>query len=111
VTIDLATNITPALRLQSQVWLDRAGSTPLDICINECANKPRSDRKTVERLLNVLFPKLSQICMPIIIVDTWEPMLIVLRKLQKADEMQILINIEHFELHCAGRPYAWGGWV
>jgi hypothetical protein len=95
--------------LRSQVWLDRAGSTPLDIRINERANEPRFDRKTMEWLLNVLFPKLSQIRMLIVIVDTWEPALILLRKLQKAGEMRIPINIERFELHRAGRPYVWGG--
>ena len=95
--------------VRSQVWLDRAGSTPLDIRINERENEPRFDSKSMERLLNVLFPKLSQIRMLIVIIDTWEPALILLRKLQRAGNMGIPINIERFELHRAGKPYVWAG--
>lgn len=95
--------------LQSQIWLDRAGLTPLDIRINERPNEPRFDKKTMERLLNVLFPKLAQIRMLVVIIDTWEPALVLLRKLQKAGDMGIPINIERFELHRAGKPYMWAG--
>lgn len=96
---------------RSQVWLDRAGSTPLDIRINERddESEPRFDHRSMERLLHVLFPKLSQIRMLIVIVDTWAPALILLRKLQKAGVMGIPINIERFELHRAGKPYVWAG--
>lgn len=95
--------------LRSQVWLDRAGSTPLDIRINERDNEPRFDEKAMERLLNVVFPKLSQIRMLIVIIDTWAPALVLLRKLQRAGEMGIPINLERFELHRAGKPYVWAG--
>lgn len=95
--------------LRSQVWLDRAGSTPLDIRITERANEPPFDKKAMERLLNVLFPKLRYIRMLIVIVDTWEPALVLLRKLQRAGEMGIPINLERFELHRAGKPYVWAG--
>jgi len=97
--------------VRSQVWLDRAGSTPLDIRINERDSDggPKFDHKSMERLLNVLFPKLSQIRMLIVIIDTWAPALVLLRKLQKAGVMGIPINIERFELHRAGKPYVWAG--
>ena len=99
----------PAPYVRSQVWLDRAGSTPLDIRINERENEPRFDTKTMERLLNVLFPKVSQIRMLIVIIDTWEPALVLLRKLERAGMMGIPIQIERFELHRAGKPYVWAG--
>lgn len=95
--------------VRSQIWLDRAGSTPLDIRINERENESKFDAKGMERLLNVLFPKLSQIRMLIVIIDTWEPALVLLRKLQRAGRMGIPIQMERFELHRAGRPYEWAG--
>jgi hypothetical protein len=63
----------------------------------------------MERLLDMLFPKLSQIRMLIVIIDTWAPALTLLRRLQKAGVMGIPINIERFEIHRAGRPYLWEG--
>ena len=95
--------------IRSQVWLDRAGSTPLDIRINERPGEPSFDGKTMERLLNIVFPKLSQLRRLIVILDDWRSSLVLLRKLDRAAAMGIPINLERFELHRAGKPYVWAG--
>lgn len=92
--------------VRSQVWLDRAGSTALDIRVNEREGEPCFDNKAIERLLNVVLPKLSQIRMFIVIIEAWQPALTILNKLQKAGDMGIPINLQRFELHRAGK---WSG--
>jgi hypothetical protein len=102
---------------QSLTWLERAGTAPLDLRINErdemWGNQEDNHRFTGEQmewLLDKLLSKLSQIRMLIVIVDTWPPALVVLDKLRHAGSAAgAKISMERFELHRAGTPYVWIG--
>ncbi|EGO31029.1 hypothetical protein SERLADRAFT_412511 [Serpula lacrymans var. lacrymans S7.9] len=101
---------------RSMAWFERAGTAPLDLRINERDERWSSNeddhRFTGEQmsdLLDMLFVKLSQIRMLIVIVDNWPPALVVLHKLQEAGRAGLEINITRFEIHRAGRPYVWIG--
>ena len=101
---------------RSWEWFKRAGTTRLDIRINEVDPKftgiPDSSKFTAEQMSNVLdklFTKLPQIRMLVVIVDNWPPALTVLQKLQTAGNAGIPIHIERLEIHRSGVPYVWIG--
>ena len=101
---------------QSFTWLERAGTAPLDLRINErdelWNNEEDHHRFTGEQmgwLLDRLFTKLPQIRMLIIIVDTWPPALVALDRLRQAGTAGVRMSMERFELHRAGTPYRWIG--
>jgi hypothetical protein len=101
---------------QSLTWFERAGTAPLDIRINErdatwggVEDQHAYTGEQMEWLLDRLMPKMSQVRMFIVIVDTWPPALVVLDKLRQAGAAGVQFNIERFELHRAGTPYVWIG--
>ncbi|KAH7916440.1 hypothetical protein BJ138DRAFT_1052779 [Hygrophoropsis aurantiaca] len=101
---------------RSLAWLNRAGTAPLDLRINEQDEKwtkgdtgHRFTGEQMSDLLDKVFVKLSQIRMLVVIVDNWPPALVVLHKLQEAGRAGIPINMDRFEIHRSGRPYVWIG--
>lgn len=89
---------------RSLAWLDRSGTAPLDLRINDKPDHKFTD-KDMEQLLDRVLTKLPYIRMLIVIVEAWEPVLIVLDKLRTAAKSGISVNIERFELHRTGSPY------
>ena len=89
---------------RSLAWFDRAGVAPLDIRIND-HDGYHFNSKDMEDLLNELFTKLSNIRILIVVVQDWEPVLMVLDKLRVASCSGVPLAIERFELHRTGSPY------
>ncbi|KAG9314072.1 hypothetical protein JVU11DRAFT_4853 [Chiua virens] len=101
---------------RSWEWFHRAGSSRLDIRLNEVDPKwttvqdsPKITGQQMSDILDKLFTKLSQIRMLVVIVDSWSPALTVLQKLQSAGNAGTPINIERLEIHRSGLPYIWLG--
>lgn len=89
---------------RSLAWFDRAGVAPLDIRINDHGEFHFND-KDMNTLLTKLFTKISNIRILIIVVEDWEPVLVVLDKLRSASRSGVPLAIERFELHRTGSPY------
>jgi len=85
-------------------WFDRAGVAPLDIRIND-HDGYQFNGKDMEVLLTKLFTKLSNIRILIVVVQDWEPVLVVLDRLRVASCSGVPLAIERFELHRTGSPY------
>ena len=95
---------------RSLTWLDRAGSVPLEIRINETerrrgeAEHPKLSAKQMADVLDKILLKVSTIRIMVIVVDTWPPALVALHKLRDSG---VPLMLERFELHRAGHPYGW----
>ncbi|RDB28915.1 hypothetical protein Hypma_015818 [Hypsizygus marmoreus] len=89
---------------RSLAWFDRAGSAPLDLRISDHPGHKFTD-KVMEPLMQRLLTKISSIRMLIVIVEDWEPVLVVLDKLRAAGKAGVHIAMERFELHRTGSPY------
>jgi hypothetical protein len=100
---------------RSSAWLDRAGTAPLDIRINECDMAWNEEDKKdthiladhMRVLLESVFLKLEQIRMLIIVVDTWCPAMVVLDMLRDVKYVGRAHSLQRFELHRTGTPWAW----
>jgi len=108
---------------RSLAFIERAGSTPLDIRISERHEgwcKEYTDNlngnlkdghpftaKMMEHVMDRLLPKIRTIRTLVITVDTWEPALVVLNRLR--DSYYLPEQLERFELHQTGRPWLWAG--
>ncbi|KAF8899034.1 hypothetical protein BD779DRAFT_1431539 [Infundibulicybe gibba] len=93
---------------RSFAWLDRAGTAPLDIRINDKEGHKFTGSE-MEELLDRLFTKVSHIRMLIVIIEDWEPVLTVLDKLRAVATSGVPLTIERFELHRTGSPYVQPG--
>ena len=108
---------------RSLAFIERAGTAPLDIRINE-RNEPWYKEhmndlddgdedehpftaEMMENIMDQLLPKIRNIRTLVIMVDTWEPALVVLNRLLTCGE--IPERMERFELHRTGRPWLWVG--
>ena len=108
---------------RSFAFVERAGTAPLDIRINERHEEwykkhmndvddsgedghPFTD-EMMEMIMDRLLLKIRSIRTLVIMVDTWKPALVVLRKLRDCDD--IPDRMERFELHRTGRPWLWVG--
>lgn len=89
---------------RSWTWFDRAGTAPLDIRIGDTKEEPMS-LQAMEELLNKLFAKLSYIRILVIVVQDWDPALLVLDKLRNVARDNTPLIMERFEMHRAGSPY------
>lgn len=89
---------------RSWAWFDRAGVAPLDIRINDQDGYHFND-KDMEALLTKLFTKISNVRILIVVVQDWEPVLVVLDRLRSAGLAGVPLAIERFELHRTGSPY------
>ena len=89
---------------RSWTWFDRAGTAPLDIRIGDTKQEPMS-LQAMEELLNKLFAKLSYIRILVIVVQDWDPALLVLDKLRNVARDNTPLIMERFEMHRAGSPY------
>ncbi|KAG5635103.1 hypothetical protein H0H81_012445 [Sphagnurus paluster] len=89
---------------RSFAWFHRAGSAPLDLRIGREIGVELTGEQ-MEELLGKLFAKLSNIRMLLVVVQTWEPALVVLDKLRVAGQAGIPLIMERFELHRTGSPY------
>ncbi|KIJ66273.1 hypothetical protein HYDPIDRAFT_186700 [Hydnomerulius pinastri MD-312] len=101
---------------RSLEWFKRARTARLDIRLNEIDPKwtknEDNHKFTAEQmsdLLDILFTKIAQIRMLVVIVDNWPPALTVIQKLQAAGNAGMPINIERLEIHRMGTPYVWIG--
>ena len=108
---------------RSFAFIERAGTAPLDIRINERheawykehMNDPDDSgedghpftAEMMENLMNKLLLKVRAIRTLVIMVDTWQPALVVLQKIRDCDHLPDLM--ERFELHRTGRPWLWVG--
>jgi hypothetical protein len=89
---------------RSLAWFDRAGDAPLDLRINDGADRKFTD-KEMGNLMDTLCTKILSIRMFIIILEDWEPVLTILDKLRTAAVTHGPPSIERFELHRSGSPY------
>lgn len=89
---------------RSWTWFDRAGTAPLDIRIGDTKEEPLS-LQAMEELLNNLFAKLSYIRILVIVVQDWDPALLVLDRLRNVARDNTPMVMERFEMHRAGSPY------
>ena len=108
---------------RSLAFIERAGTAPLDIRINERheawykehmndLNDSGEDghpftAEMMENLMDKLLLKVRTIRTLVIIVDTWQPALVVLQKIRDCGHLPELM--ERFELHRTGRPWLWVG--
>ena len=108
---------------RSFAFLERAGTAPLDIRINERHEVWYKEHmndlddseedghpfkaEMMENLMDKLLLKVQTIRTLVIMVDTWKPALAVLQKLR--DCYYKPMRIERFELHRTGRPWLWVG--
>ena len=108
---------------RSFAFLERAGTAPLDIRINErheawykehmndLDDNEEDDHpftaEMMQNVMNKLLLKVRTIRTLVIMVDTWRPALVVLDTLR--DYPQIPERMERFELHRTGRPWLWVG--
>ena len=108
---------------RSFAFIERAGTAPLDIRINErhetWYKEHMNDLDDTEEdghpftedmmtnIMDKLLQKVQTIRTLVIMVDTWKPALVVLRKLRDCDDRPE--RMERFELHRTGRPWLWVG--
>ena len=108
---------------RSFTFIERAGTAPLDIRISEChggwceehTNKLDDNPKDghpftaemMQAVMDRLLPKIQTIRTLVVMVDTWEPALVVLNRLR--DSYYVPERMERFELHQTGRPWLWVG--
>jgi F-box-like len=108
---------------RSLTFLERAGTAPLDLRINEKDEKwyrahvhdndPSSEDdhpytpEMMGALMDRLLQKIDTIRTLVIVVDTWPPALVALAKLR--DIGVVPARLERFELHRTSRPWLWIG--
>ncbi|KAK7058455.1 hypothetical protein VNI00_002089 [Paramarasmius palmivorus] len=93
---------------RSLAWVERAGSSFLDLRINDF-EKRRYTALELRPLLQQLTPKLSNLRMLILLFEEWEPILEILQWLERVGKSGVKFNLERFELHRTGSPYVWPG--
>ncbi|TFK77384.1 hypothetical protein BDN72DRAFT_753796 [Pluteus cervinus] len=89
---------------RSFLWYERSGTAAMDIRIND-GPKFKFTAESMSRLLDRIIPKLSYIRMLIIVVEHWDPALVVLDRLRTAGQLGGPLSIERFEIHRTGSPY------
>ena len=108
---------------RSFAFIERAGTAPLDIRINERHEGWYKEHmndlddsgedghpftaEMMENIFDKLLHKIRTIRTLVIMVDTWKPALVVLNKLRYCDDLPD--RMERFELHRTGRPWLWVG--
>lgn len=108
---------------RSLAFLDRAGTAPLDLRINERNEQWYTDHMNdddgtsedghpftatmMSALMDCLLKKVQLLRTLIVVLDTWPPALVVLAKLRDAGVAPA--RLERFELHRTGRPWLWIG--
>jgi len=108
---------------RSLTFVERAGTAPLDIRINERHEAWYKEHmndfddsqedghpftaEMMEDVMDKLLPRIRTIRTLVIMVDTWEPALVVLNRLR--DSYDVPERMERFELHRTGRPWLWVG--
>ena len=104
---------------RSLAFVERAGTAPLDIRINERNEPWYKDHmndlddseedghpftaEMMEEVMDKLLLKIRTIRTLVIMVDTWKPALVVLNKLRQSKCLPE--RMERFELHRTGRPW------
>ena len=97
---------------QSILFFQRAGTATLDLRIEDNEktrvkpDKPMT-ADDMQRLMDILTTKSSQIRMFIAVVEMWPPVLVLLDRLHKSSRS--LQQLERIEIHRTGRPYRWDG--
>jgi len=89
---------------RSLTWLERSADAPLDIRINDTKELLIS-LPTLHNLLERLFDKISNIRIFIIILQEWDPILVVLDAFRVVQEKSPPMILERFEMHRSGSPY------
>lgn len=108
---------------RSLTFVERAGTAPLDIRINERHEAWYKEHmndlddggedghpftaEMMEEVMDKILPKIRSIRTLVIMVDTWRPALVVLSKLREC--RFTAERMERFELHRTGRPWLWVG--
>ncbi|KAI9512513.1 hypothetical protein F5148DRAFT_849456 [Russula earlei] len=96
----------------SKLYFERAGTTTLDLRIEDDSktrliqDQPMTG-DDMERVLDIIMSKSSQIRMIIVVVELWPPVLVLLDRLHRTS--QSLQQLERVEVHRTGRPYQWDG--
>lgn len=86
------------------LWLERTANAPLDIRINDTSEKPISLTQ-MQNLLIRLFHKISNIRTIIIVVQDWDPILVVLDAFRVVQEKRLPMILERFEMYRCGPSY------
>lgn len=89
---------------RSFAWLERSADAPLDIRINDTKENPIS-LAAMHSLLQRLLDKISNIRIFIIILQEWDPILVVLHAFRIVQEKNLPMILERFEMHRSGSPY------
>ncbi|OBZ79535.1 hypothetical protein A0H81_01226 [Grifola frondosa] len=96
---------------RSLAFLDRAGTAPLDLRINERERRPTDKRAPtkitpyqIQFLLDRVLRKVDQIRILVIVLDTWQSTLVALHKFSQCG---LPVSMERFELHRTGKPFFW----
>ncbi|THH33462.1 hypothetical protein EUX98_g744 [Antrodiella citrinella] len=90
---------------RSLTWVDRAGTAPLDIRIDERQREeeetedPKLTREEVSELMDALLAKVGTIRTMVIVLGTWAGSLAAMEKFSHAGEPS---SLERFELHRSG---------
>ncbi|KAJ7597488.1 hypothetical protein C8J56DRAFT_1011878 [Mycena floridula] len=93
---------------RSWTFADRAGNSMLDIRINDTDKEPLSDAD-MSAFMDRLIPKLPTVRMLIILLQNWEPVLTVLKRMSEASVITTPAVLERFELHRLAQPFVWPG--
>ncbi|KAF8807854.1 hypothetical protein BYT27DRAFT_6591326 [Phlegmacium glaucopus] len=89
---------------RSLTWLERSADAPLDMRINDTKEKPISV-PALQNLLKRLIDKISNIRIIIIVLQEWDPILVVLDAFRVVQKKGTPMILERFEMFRNGSPY------
>jgi F-box-like len=89
---------------RSFAWLERSADAPLDIRINDTKENP-IPLSAMHNLLQRLLGKISNIRIFIVVLQEWDPILVVLHAFRVVREENLPMILERFEMHRSGSPY------
>ncbi|KAJ3503454.1 hypothetical protein NLJ89_g8427 [Agrocybe chaxingu] len=89
---------------RSLLFFERAGNSAIDIRIDDTKERPMT-LQDMSKLVDKLFVKLSNIRLLVIVVQDWDPALVVLNGLRRVATENLPMIMERFELHRDGSPY------
>ncbi|KAF8167607.1 hypothetical protein B0H34DRAFT_23864 [Crassisporium funariophilum] len=89
---------------RSFAWLERAGDSPIDLRINDTKERPMS-MVTMQNILQKVMTKISNIRIIIVVLQEWDPLLLILHAFRAVAENRCPMILERFEMHRCGSPY------
>ncbi|KAI0673333.1 hypothetical protein C8Q78DRAFT_617902 [Trametes maxima] len=100
---------------RSLTFIERAGTAPIDVRINDIDPPARPDRSatsarpliTVDQInliLDALLPKITQLRILVVVLDNMQAIEVFMERFSRAGPPKIM---ERFEVHRRGAPYLW----